>query len=62
MHKALLASASGLRRAVLQMHRPLADPELGWLSCATCLDVGHASWAQFPCATYVLARDSKDEA
>jgi hypothetical protein len=60
-HDGHLASSEGLRRAVLELHAPkfsFSDRDHHFPYCEGC-DPG--TWAEepsdFPCATYLLARD-----
>jgi hypothetical protein len=57
-HDALIAEATGLRRAVLELHGPGREP-YGWEPrCDGCESEGYESeQPTFPCSTYVLARD-----
>ncbi len=54
-------NASGLRRAVLELHRPTFERLSSEPGCKCCYDSewGPVDW---PCETYVLARDWAAEA
>lgn len=58
-HVQLVAAATGLRRAVLELHGPERGTSRTF--CASC----QADWedyaADFPCPTYILARDWSGE-
>jgi hypothetical protein len=60
-HDALIAEATGLRRAVLELHGPEREP-YGWEPrCHGCESAGWESeQPEFPCSTYVLARDFRE--
>jgi hypothetical protein len=57
-HVELVSAATGLRRAVLELHGP--ERGTNRILCASC----QADWedyaADFPCPTYILARDWED--
>jgi hypothetical protein len=56
-HERLVASAAGLRRAVLELHSPgVYDDDPDPLICSSCPG-GRDYDPPFPCATYALARD-----
>lgn len=57
-HEAAVASATGLRRGVLELHDPARnDPYRPY--CSECS--GHSDYEiSFPCDTYVLARDHEE--
>lgn len=58
-HVELVAAASGLRRAVLELHGP--ERGTSRILCASCQDDWVEYAADFPCVTYVLARDWSEE-
>ncbi len=55
-HSAALTDATGLRRAILELHAPTFGEFGAKPRCSGCYDsdYGHDAW---PCETYVLARD-----
>jgi hypothetical protein len=55
-HEAAVEAASGLRRAIFELHRPVRDDPYE-PNCKECSDDYGIS---FPCDTYVLARDWQD--
>jgi hypothetical protein len=59
-HSAVLAGATGLRRAILELHAPTFEEFGAKPSCSGCYDsdYGHDDW---PCETYVLARDYPED-
>jgi len=57
IHQAVVGSASGLRRAILELHHPVRD-DPDEPDCKECSD---DYGIPFPCDTYVLARDWEDE-
>lgn len=61
-HADRVAGASGLRRAVLELHGPQrVSYTLAELSCNGCEYGGHdGEPVEFPCSTYTLARDWND--
>ncbi len=56
-HGAALAGATGLRRAILELHSPTQDDLDDWLTCSACPPDTVYGAAEWPCETYVLARD-----
>lgn len=60
-HSAALAGETGLRRAILELHAPTpADAHIGAnLRCSCCYNPDYDD--DWPCETYVLARDWIDE-
>jgi hypothetical protein len=58
-HKATVDWATGLRLAILDLHGPRRD-DLEPPSCGVCFN-SHGYEVQFPCPTYILARDWEDE-
>jgi len=56
VHCAAFVGSSGLRRAILELHRPMFDQLSSRAECSFCYDSddGADDW---PCETYVLARD-----
>ena len=57
-HVHLLASTTGFRRAVLELHGPVEESAYAWPVCQGC-DADGYEWEppEWPCRTYVLARD-----
>jgi hypothetical protein len=59
-HEAMVAAASGLLLQVLTLHAPVQDTR-GLLSCHGCDYGGYdAEPPEWPCRTYVLARDAEE--
>ena len=58
-HVELVATATGLRRAVLELHGP--ERGTSRILCASCQDDWVEYAADFQCPTYVLARDWPEE-
>jgi hypothetical protein len=59
-HEALVQQATGLRKAVLELHGLRED--YGSLECEGCDFAGYEGEpAEWPCRTYELARDFQDE-
>jgi hypothetical protein len=59
-HALLLASATGLHRAVLEMHGPVLEPAYHWPVCNGCdFDGYEGEPPEWPCSTYILARDTQ---
>jgi hypothetical protein len=62
-HPDLLASASGVRRAVAELHAPDEDPAYAYPICRGCDAAGYdVEPPEWPCRTYVLVRDYDLEA
>jgi hypothetical protein len=57
-HRALVGSASGLRRAILESHSP--DEGVRSPRCRDCSGAAYEE-VDFPCTTYILARDWEGE-
>lgn len=57
-HQELVTAASGLRKAVLELHGP--GPGRYYEGCAECDGEGMSNFVEHPCRTYVLARDWRD--
>jgi hypothetical protein len=62
-HQQVLASVSGLRHALLVLHEPhLYDRVDLWPHCEGCdLNGNEPEHPEFPCSTYILARDWEDQ-
>lgn len=60
-HAQLLTSTTGVQRAVLELHGPVDESGYGWPVCQGC-DASGYEWEppEWPCRTYVLARDVQD--
>jgi hypothetical protein len=58
-HQGRLDAATGLRRAVLDLHAPVQSAY--WLTCEGCDIAGHeAEPPEWPCRTYSLAAQLRD--
>jgi hypothetical protein len=58
-HAHRMVTATGLRRAVLELHAPSVEDSYAYPVCRGC-DADGYDWEppEWPCSTYVLARDA----